>query len=419
MYLTRKKRIGRGDELDELASLSGEVWSDITARFWRTVRKKDHWLSKGDLKRWICQSSRYPGLQSHTIQAVARQFYWALDGWRKKRSKEDESAKPPKSKKKWNKVVWDSTGISFRDGELRLSRGRGHDPLTFDWDHPEPKRVEMIFDESIKEYVLCCQYEVEPEDRTSDDRVAGIDLGLKHLAAVEDGEKCFTFNGGEVRSKQRYLNKIKAELDSRIDRRERGSNRWWKLVQTKREQSKKIRNQISDILHKTSRQLVEMLLERRVSTLIMGDVRGIRDDLDYGSRANQQLHQWVHGRLRRMIAYKARLAGMEVEMVDEAYTSQTCPSCGAKNKLRDRNYDCPECEFSGHRDAVGAINIRQKYLREGAWSDDRASEKPSTEVVGDRVSPSGIRFNANAPCSSSSGSKTFDEKAAVQTRESR
>ncbi|RKU34058.1 transposase, partial [Candidatus Poribacteria bacterium] len=45
----------------------------------------------------------------------------------------------------------------------------------------------------------------------------------------------------------------------------------------------------------------------------------------------------------------------------EAYTSQTCPSCCKRNKPQKRAYKC-KCGYKYHRDGVGAMNIRQKYL---------------------------------------------------------
>nr|WP_245830617.1 transposase [Trichococcus pasteurii] len=38
------------------------------------------------------------------------------------------------------------------------------------------------------------------------------------------------------------------------------------------------------------------------------------------------------------------------------YTSQSCPSCGERNKVKDRNYQCG-CGYHAHRDRVGALNI--------------------------------------------------------------
>ncbi|MCS4119675.1 IS605 OrfB family transposase, partial [Salinibacter ruber] len=33
---------------------------------------------------------------------------------------------------------------------------------------------------------------------------------------------------------------------------------------------------------------------RDVSTVVIGELKGIRDSVDYGSRMNQRLHQWAH-----------------------------------------------------------------------------------------------------------------------------
>jgi len=249
MYLTRKKKIGRSDELDQLARTSGQAWSEIVTWFWRIVRRQDHWLDQADLQRWLCRSARYPGLAAQSIQAVADQLYDALDSWRQQRDRGD--ARPPHRQKTWNKVVWKSQSIRFQDGTLTLSRGRGSAPLEFEWPHAKPTRVEMVFQDG--EYVLCCQYEVEPQDRTKGEQVAGIDLGEIHLAAVDDGDETLLFNGRQLRSKRRYQNKIKAKLDRRIDRKQKGSRRWSRLVQSKNEQLATIRNQIDDLLHKMSR----------------------------------------------------------------------------------------------------------------------------------------------------------------------
>ncbi|WP_423815931.1 zinc ribbon domain-containing protein [Salinibacter altiplanensis] len=89
--------------------------------------------------------------------------------------------------------------------------------------------------------------------------------------------------------------------------------------------------------------------------------------MDYGTKANQRLHQWVHGAFRHMVTYKAELAGMEVMLEPEPYTTKTCPSCGTKNPTRGRKYRCSSCQAAFHRDEVGALNIRQKYLDGDGW----------------------------------------------------
>ena len=66
---------------------------------------------------------------------------------------------------------------------------------------------------------------------------------------------------------------------------------------------------------------------------------------------------WHAGQLDAYIAYKAERAGIAVEWVDPAHTSQRCPACFRLNTADDRHYVCAECGWTGHRDAVGAINI--------------------------------------------------------------
>ena len=82
--------------------------------------------------------------------------------------------------------------------------------------------------------------------------------------------------------------------------------------------------------------------------------------------------RWSHGRQRHYITYKAAVAGIAVTLVDEAYTSQTCPGtlpdgmgCLQCHKPRGRVYRCPACDFTAHRDAVGCANLlSQQYTGE-------------------------------------------------------
>jgi transposase len=65
--------------------------------------------------------------------------------------------------------------------------------------------------------------------------------------------------------------------------------------------------------------------------------------------------------VRQLISYKAEAEGIAAELVDEHYTSQTCPNCGKRHTPRGRNYSCGRCGFSAHRDVVGQINILSRY----------------------------------------------------------
>jgi len=59
----------------------------------------------------------------------------------------------------------------------------------------------------------------------------------------------------------------------------------------------------------------------------MEDLTYIRERLDYGKYMNRRLHSWAFARLQGRIEDKATEAGIPVEYVNPAYTSQTCHSC--------------------------------------------------------------------------------------------
>jgi putative transposase len=220
MYLTRKFHIESTEQLKRLSRSSANLWNRICKWYWRTVDRQDHWLSKKASQRWHCKG--HDDLHSQSSQAVADQFYDAANSWHEN----DRKGNPPhRCDKDFNVIRWKSQAVKLRDdGVLRLSCGRGNDPVLIDWPvDEEPRTVEI--GKRLGGFVVRAQYEVEPEDRTTGDKVAGIDLGEKHLAAVATETDAFTINGGRLRALRHYQNSLKAKLDAKIDRKESGSNR--------------------------------------------------------------------------------------------------------------------------------------------------------------------------------------------------
>ncbi|HXG94810.1 MAG TPA: zinc ribbon domain-containing protein [Blastocatellia bacterium] len=71
---------------------------------------------------------------------------------------------------------------------------------------------------------------------------------------------------------------------------------------------------------------------------------------------------------------------MEISFVNN--TTQICPACGNRKKPKGRQYVCA-CGFRYHRDGVGSLNIRSKYLGRGP-------------VVGRMARPVGIRYQPHS-----------------------
>ncbi len=197
----------------------------------------------------------------------------------------------------------------------------------------------------------------------------GIDLGEVHPAVSCDGERAHLLNGRLLRSKRQYRNKLIAKLDAKISRCKQRGKRRRKLILAKKKCLSKLKHQIQDIEHKLTSYLVNTLHREGVENLVIGDVRArSRHGLDKGSTTNQKLHHWSFGSIRHKLTYKAERLGMRVVVQEESYTSRTCPMCGHRRKSAPagRVFRCTNktCQWQGHRDGVGAANIRAKYRGE-------------------------------------------------------
>jgi putative transposase len=123
--------------------------------------------------------------------------------------------------------------------------------------------------------------------------------------------------------------------------------------------------QRTHLLHSFTRSLVSDADARGVSTIIVGDLKDIRDGKDWGDSGNQQLHRWPFDKIIKMLTYKARLKGIRVLKEPEDYTSQTCCICGTKcrsNRVHRGLYICKQCGAVINADVNGAINILERYL---------------------------------------------------------
>ena len=139
-----------------------------------------------------------------------------------------------------------------------------------------------------------------------------------------------------------------------------------------------------------SREIVDTAVAQQAGTIVIGDVRDIADGVDKGAKHNQKMSQWNHGKVRQFVKYKAEAEGIKVELVDEKYTTQTCPSCGHCHKPRGRDYQCPSCGFQAHRDVVGQVNILSVYTH------GEPGKIPAPTVVKYRI-PHNLRVMRRCP----------------------
>jgi putative transposase len=376
MYLTEKIKHKPTPYLDMLGREAGRCYSKIVSLVRKTQRNKGFWLSKGGVQKYM--RHREYALHSQSIQACADSYFDSLKSFFGVR-KSNPDAKPPKRTPKYFKVRWKSTAIRHKDGKLILSNGRGRESIILETDS-KPVYVEMYYHRGAYYFSLVCKVESPPKQHTG--IAVGVDMGEIHPIVSHDGDNTLIYNGRLLRSIVQYRNKVNARFKAKMDRCEKRSPRWYRLLKAKRRTLDKLNAQIKDAEHKITSRFISDCQRAKADTIVIGDLNGIRDRAKFSKKSNQKIHQWAFSRIAQKICYKAEMAGIGVIFTSEAYTSQTCPKCANRKKPRNRNYHCTHCGFEYHRDGVGAINLWQKV-----------SGFLFNPVVGELAAPVGVKFH--------------------------
>ncbi len=188
-------------------------------------------------------------------------------------------------------------------------------------------------------------------------RTVAVDLGETYLiTAVFDDGTALLYKGMFVKSIRRYWQKVRASLKP-PSKGKRKSKRFAQVAH-------KEEGQIDHMLHMITKHFVMQCYNSSVDTIVVGDVTGIRERIDWGHRLNQRLHAWAYAKIKHMITYKAACLGIKVITVNEAYTSKTCYACGkvSKSQRKGRGWYKCTCGWQMQADCNGALNILKKYV---------------------------------------------------------
>jgi putative transposase len=350
------------EQADALNRASAQIYTGVLVAHWRIVRRKGFWLSAKSGTRWSDSRTDAP-MHAHSIDAAQQGFYKACAVTRALRRSGFTEVKFPYHCKKFRTTIWKSTALKRRDDILELSLGRGRPPIRILL--PEPLRtalrvleVRLVYDKLARRHTWHIVVENGKQPRPAPGtNVVSVDLGEIHPAVVGDEQGATIITCRERRAESQGHAKRLAELQRAASRKRKGSRRHKRLMRAKARMKAKHQRVMRDMEHKISRAVVDAAVERKAGTIVVGDVRDVADGVNCGKVQNQRMSRWDHGKIRQYVKYKAEAEGITVKLEDEAYTTQTCPECGACHKPRGRTYRCPACGFQAHRDVVGQINI--------------------------------------------------------------
>ncbi len=388
-----------------LAKESAEVYNQALDIFWEEFNK-GKFLSPFDLQKYVniprslLQSDSYIGSLQLAHRAVST-YFAAKAAYERDPSNFTGKPMPPVEHKITQLIIFKKSAIRVRGRFLLLSTNDRKAPLKYRWDPNlgtpvfasiswDPRkgwRLNLIIEKTVD----ICSY--------VEDKILAIDLGIKRIATSFDGDQVVTYSGKIIQSLVRLRNKINAETRSKLDSLEKHSLRYKKIRRANRKVVRRIEDKMKDVLHKTSRTIVNYCEDRGIGTIVFGDCSGTHSSPNLGKETNQKVSQGAEQRLLRYVRDKFEVTGGKVQKKPENYTSRTCPACGSvKNRSpQGRIYRC-KCGYEYDRDGVGAINIHRKVSFGENWQ-----SQFFLNVVGGLTPPLGWRYAPGQNCLAPSG----------------
>nr|DAK52031.1 MAG TPA: transposase [Caudoviricetes sp.] len=263
-------------------------------------------------------------LPSSISQQVVGQVFKSIKSWMK--LKKDFEKNPskynnhhphlPKYKKgkKQNMVVFTTSACRIKDGYIHFVKDIVQPIKTKIGDN---KLCQVRIIPQATCYVVEVIYEKKEQNlNLNKDNVLSIDLGLNNLCSCISNVdiKPFIVNGRIIKSFNQWYNKKKVKLMSLIG--DKGTSRRINRMTCYRN------CWIEDKIHKISRYVIGLCESSNIGTIIVGQNKGWKQEINLGKRTNQKFVEVPFTSLIDKISYKAKLLGISVITHEESYTSK-------------------------------------------------------------------------------------------------
>lgn len=350
MRLLYKFNIGQNENISSLCKISNNLYNQALYIFRETLSNEDKWLSYFELDTIMKNTKNLDGninyklLKAQCSQQVLRildknikGYYKSVQDYKKYPNKYKGKPGLPSYRKRGSEfnMYYTNQNCKIKDGKIVLSR-----ELSIDIPQYE-KYSDLIKNfKHVRIKPLACGYKIEiiyevkdaEVSKGREEKIASIDLGIDNLATIVSEDFTIIFSGKFVKSHNQLFNKTLAKLNSIKDLQKiKGTTRRIKKLYYDREQY------IEDVFHKISRKIVNLLIDSKITKLIVGYNKGWKQNVNMGKKNNQKFTQIPFARLVSYLEYKCELVGIEIVIHEESYTSK-CDSLAFEKIGKHENY---------------------------------------------------------------------------------
>ena len=334
MRLIYKFYIRHNDELDKLFRTSNNLYNQALYLFRQRLEADGTWTWYNDMDKLIKGVTNLEGecnyklLKSQCSQQILRildnnmkAYCRSIKDWKKHPEKYKGMPQMPRYRKRGGmfNLYYTNQSCSIKDGRIKLAKDLFVDIPQWDkygFRIAKFNQVRLLPNYCNIKVEIIYDYEEQHVD-VDKSKCAAIDLGLDNLATMVTDEGCVIFSGKYLKSYNQYFNKILSHLQSIKDMQgiKRSTRRIIRMYD-KRDRY------FEDAFQKVSRQIVDMLVEKKIGRLVVGYNAGWKQKSDMGKKNNQKFVQMPFARLVSYLQYKYEIVGIDFVEHEESYTSK-------------------------------------------------------------------------------------------------
>ena len=323
-------------QLDELCFLSKNLYNVTLYHIRQYYKETGKYLTYNKLVKTLSDSNNLDYramLYAQSAQQVLRQvdnqyktFYVSL----KSKKMQGKKVRLPKYKDKENGrniFIYTNQCAKVSNGVVYLKTKQGI--LSFNTVANKIQQVRIV--PRANHIVVEVIYNKERGIKQNNNRYASIDLGLDNLCTLASNTtQSIIVDGKRLKSINHHYNKTKAKLQSKLKQGKHSSKRISRITLRRN-------RKIKDYMHKVSRKIVEYMEANSLNTLFAGKNVGWKESINLGRTNNQNFVSIPYNMLIQMLEYKCKLAGINVVIVNEAYTSK-CSFLDREKISKHNNY---------------------------------------------------------------------------------
>lgn len=300
----------------------------------------DRLLKKEDLSEAFLKSLDSP-LSYRYCQCAKRQAFKIYKSWCRNKKKGQKPILKGSMTLDYRFIELQKSENSF-DYWIKISTLEKGKPIvipikSYDYAHKYFQKWNLVkggrLIKNDKGWFVILTFEKETPAKKKDGNIVGIDIGIKKLIVDSEGKE--------------YGKEIELLMD-KIQRKQQDSEAFKRALKER-----------DYYINKT----VKELPFKKTKIIVMENIKNIKKNTKKEKRLNKQFRskfqRWTYSKLINRVEQLSEVDGVHCQLIDPAYTSQTCNKCGFVHEL-NRNgeiFKCRNCGYTMDADLNASLNI--------------------------------------------------------------